>query len=243
MLLNQTLEKLRSMRLSGMLQGLNSQLKNNDIGSLSFEERFSLLVDEEETVRNNKRFQTRIRQAKLNQQACMEDVNYQAKRGLSKQQFLMFAENTYIKEKKDIIFTGLTGVGKSYLASALLHKSCQSGYKALFLRVPKLFRELAIAKADGSYNKYITRLSKFDVLVLDDWGISSLNLEEARDFFEIVEERHKNKSTIYTSQVPIKNWFDIIGDSTIADAVMDRVINNSYIIKLEGESMRKKKQC
>jgi DNA replication protein DnaC len=172
----------------------------------------------------------------------MEDVDYKAKRGLQKQLFLMLGENTYIKDKRDIILTGLTGVGKSYLASALLHKACQSGYKALFIRVPRLFRELAVAKADGSYNKYISKLSKFDVLVLDDWGIAPLNLDEARDFFEIVEERHKNKSTIYTSQIPLKNWFDIIGDSTIADAVMDRVINNSHVIKLEGDSMRKNKE-
>lgn len=239
MLLNQTLSKLKSMKLTGMSKALEYQLKNNEIESLSFEERLSLLVDSEETIRNDRRFQSRIRSAKLSQQACLEDVDYKADRGLNKQVFLRLGENTYIKEHKDIIISGLTGTGKSYLASALVHKACLVGLKAHFIRVPKLFRELAVAKLDGSYNQYLNRLAKFEVVVFDDWGLAPMTLEEARDFFEIIEERHKKKSTIITSQVPLKNWFEIIGDSTIADAIMDRLVNNSYKIELSGSTMRK----
>lgn len=243
MLVQETVSKMRSMRLTGMVQSLEEQINTNKFDDLCFEERLSLMVDREETLRNNRRFKNRVKQAKFKESsACMEDVNYSAKRNLSKSTFLKLGENQYIQNKKDIIFTGSTGSGKSWLAQALGHSACEKGHTSKFQRVTKLFTEIQTAKADGSYGKYMEKMAKYDVLILDDWGIAPFCLEEARDMFELIEERHKSGSTIFTSQVPIKNWFEIIGEPTIADAIMDRLINNSYVIELESQdSLRKSK--
>lgn len=241
MLIQETISKLRNMRLTGILQSLEEQIDSQKFNDLDFFERLSLMVDREETLRNDRRFKTRVKQAKFKESnACMEDVNYKARRNLSKQEFIRLGTNAYLKEKKDIIFTGATGAGKSWLAQALGHSACEKGYTSKFQRISKLFTEIQTAKADGSYGKYMERMAKYDLLILDDWGIAPFGLEEARDIFELIEDRHKSKSTIFTSQVPVKNWFEIIGEPTIADAIMDRLINNSYIIDLQSvDSLRK----
>lgn len=241
MLVQETLSKLSSMRLTGMVECLSEQLSNQNYNDMDFVDRLSLMVDREETLRNERRFKSRIRQAKFKEgSACMENVDYKVKRNLSKSMFVRLGENTYIHEKKDIIFTGSTGSGKSWLAQALGHSACEKGFTSKFQRVPKLFNEIQTAKADGSYTKYMEKMAKFDVLILDDWGIAPFSLEEARDMFELIEERHKTKSTILTSQVPLKSWFEVIGEATIADAIMDRLTNNSYEIELlSKDSLRK----
>jgi DNA replication protein DnaC len=241
MMINQTIDKLRSLRLTGMARALEEQLNLPDTSSLSFEERLGLIVDQEETLRLERRFKNRIRVAKLKQTACIEDLNFKSQReGITKSQILSFANCDWIKHHQDIIMIGPTGIGKSYIACALAHKACQYGFSAKYIRAPRLFQELLICKGDGSYAKFMDRLSKIDLLILDDWGIAPLTHQESRDLLEIVEDRHKTRSLIITSQIPLENWFEIIGDKTIADAVMDRIVNNSHKIIMRGPTMRKK---
>jgi DNA replication protein DnaC len=239
MFLNPIIEKLKSLKLIGMLLALEEQIKTSNINQLSFEERLGLMVDREETNRNNKKFQRRIRSAKLKQQACLEDVDYKTPRGLSKASILSLGECRWIDGHQDLLLTGPTGIGKSYLASALAHRACQRGFSAIYYRASRLFQEIAICKADGRYTKLITQIARTDLLVIDDLGIAPLAADEARDLLEIVEDRHKARSMIITSQLPLDKWFSVIGDATIADAVMDRIVNNSHVIDLDGDSMRK----
>lgn len=239
MLWQQTLEKMRELRLGGMVKGVEEQINGSGHDGLSFEERLGHLVDHEYLDRENKKLSTRLRQAKLRQQACIEDVDYKHKRNLNRAQFLELGKCRWIKDKKNIIFTGPAGVGKSYLACALGNKACLEGYKVQYIRVPRFLTELTIAKGDGSYLKMMRAIGKVDVLILDDWGISKLTDEQRKEFLEVMEDRYELKSTIITSQIPVKNWHDIIGDSTIADAILDRIVHNSYRIELDGDSLRK----
>lgn len=241
MMVNQTLEKLKLMKLPGMVIGYEEQMAQPDMTTLSFDERLGLLVDREEALRTDRRFKRRIMDAKLKQSACIEDVEFSDARGFTKAQIMQISGCDWIRNKQDLILTGPTGVGKSYMASAIVHKACQVGYSASFVRFPRLLQDIAIAKADGSYTKAMQKISKVDVLVLDDWGIGKLGEEESKEFLEVIEERHKTRSTIFTSQVPLEKWFEIIGDTTIADAIMDRLVNNSHKIQLVGKSMRRKK--
>ncbi len=241
MMVNQTLEKLKSMKLPGMVIGYEEQMAQPDMNGLSFDERLGLLVDREESIRKDRRFKRRILDAKLKQSASIEDVEFSDARGFTKAQIMQIASCDWIKNHQDLILTGPTGVGKSYMASAIVHKACQAGFSASFMRFPRLLQDIAIAKADGSYTKAMQKISKVDVLVLDDWGIGKLGEEESKEFLEVIEERHKTRSTIFTSQVPLEKWFEIIGDTTIADAIMDRLVNNSHKIQLIGKSMRRKK--
>lgn len=240
-MINQTLEKLKLMKLPGMVVGYEEQMAQPDMTAMSFDERLGLLVDREETLRKDRRFKRRILDAKLKQSACVEDVEFSDSRGFTKAQIMQIAGCEWVKNHQDMVLTGPTGVGKSYIASALVHKACQVGFTASFMRFPRLLQDIAIAKADGSYSKTMQKISKVDVLVLDDWGIGKLSDDEAKEFLEVIEERHKTRSTILTSQVPLEKWFEIIGDTTIADAIMDRLVNNSHKIQLIGKSMRRKK--
>jgi DNA replication protein DnaC len=241
MLNHPTLDKLHELRFTGMAKALTEQMALPDIDDLSFEERLGLLVDREATEREDRRLQTRLRQAKLKQNACIEDIDFKQSRGLDKSLVLDLAQCQWIKKHLNLLITGPTGVGKTWIACALAQKSCREGFTSLYLRLPRLLQELPIAKGDGTYGRLMARLAKVDVLILDDWGLSKLIAEQRRDLLEILEDRHDTRSTIVTSQLPLDQWHHIIGDPTLADAILDRLVHNAYKINLKGESMRKRK--
>jgi DNA replication protein DnaC len=240
MLNHPTLDKLKTLKFYGMIQGLHDQAQHPAIDQLSFEERLGLLVDRELTDRLDRRLKNRLLQARLKQQACLEDIDYQSNRGLDKALVHSLHDCQWVKKHLNILITGPTGVGKSWIACALAQKACREGYTALYQRIPRLFQELPLAKGDGSYSKLLTRLGKTDVLLLDDWGLAKLTAEQRRDLLEILEDRHGARSTIVTSQLPLDQWHASIGDATLADAIMDRLVHNAYKINLKGESLRKK---
>jgi len=241
MLNHPTLDKLHELRFTGMARALTEQMALPDIDDLSFEERLGLLVDREATEREDRRLQTRLRQAKLKQNACIEDIDFKQPRGMDKSLILDLAQCQWIKKRLNLLITGPTGVGKTWVACALAQKACREGFTSLYLRLPRLLQELPIAKGDGTYTRLLTRLAKVDVLILDDWGLSKLIAEQRRDLLEILEDRHDTRSTIVTSQLPLDQWHHIIGDPTLADAILDRLVHNAYKINLKGESMRKRK--
>ena len=223
-----------------MYQALCEQMNLPEIDSLSFEERLGLLVDREITEREDRRMKTRLRQAKLKHHACVEDIDYRAPRGLDKALILQLASCRWIHEGLNLIINGPTGVGKTWIACALAHKACREGYTALYLRLPRLFEELTLAHADGRFTKLMAGFAKTDLIVLDDWGLAKLTAEQRRDLLELLDDRHGNRSTIVTSQLPVDHWHEIIGDPTLADAILDRLVHNAYRINLKGESLRKR---
>ena len=239
MLKHPTLDKLHALKLTGMAAALEDQSATPDITDLSFEERLGLLVDREMTERDNRRMSSRLRRAKLRHAAILEDIDYRNSRGLDKGLVQSLASCQWVKEHLNALITGPTGVGKTWLACALAHKACREGYTAQYVRLTRLLRELTIAKGDGQYSKLLTSLAKVDVLILDDWGLMKLSAENRRDLLEVLEDRHGRRSTIATSQLPIEEWHGIIGDATLADAILDRLVHNAYKINLRGESMRK----
>ncbi|MCA6063779.1 IS21-like element ISSpu5 family helper ATPase IstB [Thalassolituus marinus] len=239
MLKHPTLDKLHALKLTGMAAALADQSATPDITDLSFEERLGLLVDREMTERDNRRMTSRLRRAKLRHNAILEDLDYRYSRGLDKGLVQSLAGCQWVKEHLNVLITGPTGVGKTWLACALAHKACREGYTAQYVRLTRLLRELTIAKGDGQYSKLLTDLAKVDVLILDDWGLMKLSAENRRDLLEVLEDRHGRRSTIATSQLPIEEWHGVIGDATLADAILDRLVHNAYKINLRGESMRK----
>lgn len=240
MLSHPTLDKLQTLRLNGMYHALVEQMSMPEIAALSFEERLGLLVDREMTERDNRRLTTRLRQAKLRQAASIEDINYRHPRGLDKSLLTRLATCQWVRERHNVLITGPTGIGKTWLACALGHRACRDGLTALYLRLPRLLQELPIAKGDGRYVKLMTSLAKTDVLILDDWGLATLSDENRRDLLELLEDRHDRRATIVTSQLPVDHWHEAIGDPTLADAILDRLVHNAYKITLQGESMRKR---
>jgi DNA replication protein DnaC len=239
MLKHPTLDKLHALKLTGMAAALADQSATPDITDLSFEERLGLLVDREMTERDNRRMTSRLRRARLRHTAILEDIDYRNSRGLDKGLVQSLAGCQWVKEHLNVLITGPTGVGKTWLACALAHKACREGYTAQYVRLTRLLRELTIAKGDGQYSKLLTSLAKVDVLILDDWGLMKLSAENRRDLLEVLEDRHGRRSTIATSQLPIEEWHGVIGDATLADAILDRLVHNAYKINLRGESMRK----
>jgi DNA replication protein DnaC len=239
MLKHPTLDKLQSLKLTGMVAALADQSTTADITELTFEERLGLLVDREMTERDNRRMTSRLRRARLRHVAALEDLDYRSSRGLDKGLIQSLAGCQWVKEHLNILITGPTGVGKTWLACALAHKACREGYTAQYVRLTRLLRELTIAKGDGQYAKLLTNLAKVDVLILDDWGLMKLSAENRRDLLEVLEDRHGRRSTIATSQLPMEEWHGVIGDATLADAILDRLVHNAYKINLRGESMRK----
>ena len=241
MLTHPTLEKLESLRLTGMLAALQEQMGMDDINDLSFEERLGLLVDREAVCRESKRLKTRLRKAKLRHDAAVEDIDFRHPRGLDKSLVMRLADCNWLKNHENLIITGPTGVGKSYLACAFAQKACRTGYSAIYLRTSRLFENLGLAKGDGRYIKLLTGFAKTDLLVLDDFGLAKLNREHQHDLLEILEDRHGLKSTLVTSQLPVEHWHEQIGDPTMADAILDRLVHSAHKIQLKGGSMRKKK--
>lgn len=240
MLHHPTLDKLQQLRLTGMHKALREQLALPEIEDLSFEECLGLLVDRELTEREDRRLQTRLRQARLRQNACLEDIDYRAPRGLDKALITQLATGQWIRERLNVILLGPTGVGKTWIGCALAHHACRQGYTVRYLRLPRLFEELRLAHADGRFPKLMSTLAKTDLLVLDDWGLTTLDTEARRDLLELLDDRHGQRSTLVTSQLPLAHWHEIIGDPTLADAILDRLVHNAYRITLKGESMRKR---
>jgi DNA replication protein DnaC len=239
MLNEQTIDKLYAMKLNGMAEAFKEQLQQPDLSDLSFEERFSLLVDRQWTWKEDRRMKRLLSDAKLKINGCIEDIDYRAPRGLQKSVILQLAACDWIRRAHNVIIIGPTGVGKTYLACALANRACRMGFPAFYIRIPKLFQDLAVARADGSYPRIIKKLTKSKVLVLDDLGLAPMSSEERRDLLEVIEDRHGLASTIVAAQLPIENWHENIRDPTIADAILDRLVHNAYKINLKGESMRK----
>ena len=241
MLLHPTLEKLTTLRFTGMAAALNEQMQMDSLNDMGFEERLGILLDREMAVRQTRRMNTRLRKARLRQDGCIEDINFRHPRGLDKSLVMRLAGCEWIKEHNNLIITGPTGVGKTYLACAFAQKACREGYSTLYLRMTKLFEDLALAKGDGRYLKLLASFAKADLLVLDDYGLEPLGRDQRHDLLEILEDRHGLKSTLVTSQLPIEHWHEQIGDPTLADAILDRLVHSAHKVKLNGESMRKKK--
>ena len=239
MLTHPTMEKLNTLKLTGMVKALTEQQQMAEVDSLGFEERLGLLVDREATERENRKLATRLKKAKLRQSASIEDLDFRKNRGMDKALILSLAACAWIAKGINVLICGPTGVGKSYLACALAHKACLEGYTALYLRLPRLFEELRLAKADGRYGKLMLSYAKTDLLVLDDWGLTPMTDPQRRDLLELVEDRYGLKSTIITSQLPVTAWHEAIGDPTLADAILDRIVHNAHKIEMKGESMRK----
>lgn len=241
MLNHPTIDKLEELRLFGMAKAFQEQNSNTQYEALSFADRLGLLVDRESAERNNHRLRLRLKQAKLRLTATLEDVDFRHPRGLDKSLVLTLASCQWIREHHNVIITGPTGVGKSYLACALAQKVCREDFRALYVRAPWLFDELATAKADGRYRKILASYARLDLLVIDDWGLAGLTEEQRRDILEILEERHGRRSTLMASQLPIEKWHKMIGDPTLGDAILDRLIHNAHPLVLKGDSLRKRK--
>lgn len=240
MLTEPTLDKLRALRLGAMGAAWIAQREDPKIHEIDFDSRFAMLVDAEHVARDNKRLARALHEAKLRlPNACIEDIDYNPKRELDRALVRQLGTGAWITSHANVIVTGATGTGKSYVACALAHQACRTGFRALYRRMPRVLEELALAHADGTYTRLLGRLAKVDVLVLDDWGIAPLRDQERRDMLEIFEDRHGTRSTILTSQLPVENWHDYVADPTIADALLDRVVHNAHRIKLKGPSRRK----
>jgi DNA replication protein DnaC len=241
MLTHPTLEQLHALGLHGMAKGFKDLMNQPETHSLEHAEWLALLLDNEATLRRQKKFESRARAAKLRQAATIEDVDYRAARGLDRALFLKLAGCAWIREKHNLLITGPCGAGKSWLACALGQRACREDLATSYHRIPRLFAALALARADGRYTKLLRQIARVDLLILDDWGPETLTADQRRDLLEIVEDRHDTRSIILTSQVPVDRWYEIIGNPTIADAILDRLVHNAYRIELTGESMRKRK--
>jgi DNA replication protein DnaC len=242
MIIHPVLENLRKLRLTGAAQALELQLNNTASQGLTFEERLSLLVDYEMGFREQKRLQSRLKRARFKNQACIPDIIYDPSRKLDRSLILALENCLWVREHKNILITGATGTGKSYIAEALAHSACLKEVHVLRVQFPRILHDLTAAKADGGYARLQAHLAKVEVLLIDDFGLAPFTDENRRDFLEIADERYNRKATIITSQLPVQNWHQAIGDSTLGDAILDRLVHNAYRISLEGESMRRKQK-
>jgi DNA replication protein DnaC len=241
-MLNQpTLEKLHTMKLFGMAEAFRVQMETPDVSQLSFEERFAMLVEQQWLWKENRALARRLTLAKLKERAVVEDVNYQHPRGLDRKLMRTLSSSEWIRQKQNLLLIGPTGIGKSWIACALAHKACRDGFSVLHKRISELFRDLEIAHADGSFGRLLQKLSRVDVLLLDDFAMAPMKDGERRDFLEICDDRYQRRSVILTSQLPVSHWHEQIGDPTIADSILDRLVHNAYRIELSGESMRKQR--
>jgi len=234
------LNQMSYMKLHGMLRSYQAMLDTNQHHDLTHDEVINILIQSEWEDRENKKIGRHLRLAKFRYAATIEEINFTASRGLDKTQVLRLSDGSFIKKKENILITGATGVGKSYLSSALGHQACQLGYRTLYFNTQKLFGKLKMLKADGSYPREMSRIEKYDLLILDDFGLAPLDNIARMMLLEIIEDRHSSKSTIISSQLPVAKWYEVIGESTVADAILDRMVHTAHRIELKGESLRKK---
>jgi len=244
MLPNQTLEKLNAMRLEGMAQALEEQRRQPDITELDFEERFGLLVERQWLWKENRSLAARLKNAQLKiANASLEDINYRHPRGLKRAQIEQLRASAWVQEHRNCIITGPTGIGKSYLACALGHQACRDGLRAQYFYAPKLFRSLDAAHADGSLGNVLKALARLDLFIIDDLGLAVAKPKQYRDLLEVIDDRIGRGATLLTSQYPVAQWHDLIGDATVADALLDRLVHNAYRLELGGKSMRDPKSA
>ena len=241
MLTNATVEKMHSLRLAALAEAFQSQLTRPEFADLDFAERVGMLVDAEWTAREERSQKRRLRSAALRHQACLEDIDWTLQRGLDRSVVLSLATCAYIRDRRNLLITGKAGVGKSYLACAFAERACRSGLTAFYVRAPRLYHDLAVSRVDGSYGRLLLKLTRTDLLVIDDWGLAPLKDTERRDLPEVLEDRHQRTSTIVTSQLPSTAWHEVIGEPTLADAICDRLIPGAYKINLSGPSVRGEK--
>ena len=240
MMMNQTINKLSQMKLFGLLKGLEDQAISPEMAALSFEERVSLLVDREFTDRENRKLSRLLKAAKLKVPAALEDLDFSGSRGLDRSVVASLSGFDWLQRHHNMIVCGATGTGKTYLSCAFGNGACRKGYKTYYYRIPKLLEELRISRLDGSYGRLVTKLSKAELLILDDWGLSALTETESKDTLEVIEECQGKCSIIVAGQPPVENWHQAIANPTVADAILDRLVHSSYKFNLKGESMRKK---
>ena len=241
MLTRPTIDKLNAMGLAAMAQAFQDQMNSPDMTALSFEERFGLIVDFQATAIENRRMRNRLKSARLRLAASIEDLDFRSSRNLDRATVMSLAQNRWVQSHHNILITGPTGAGKSYLACALAQKACRDGYTTLYHRLPKLLQEIALARLDGRYPKIMASLVKCEVLILDDLLITPLTRDDQKELLEIIEERYDRKATLVTSQLPVKAWHDAMQDKTVADAILDRLVHNAYKIEMDGDSMRRRK--
>jgi len=234
------MEKLVNLRLYGMASTFHAQQESPDTQQLTFDERFALLVDAQYLWKQNRALLRRLKAAKLKERATIEDVDYHHPRGLDRKLFRTLASSEWVRQKLNLMLTGPTGIGKTWIGCALAQKACRDGFSVVHKKISELFRDLAVGHADGSIGRMLVRLAQVDVLLLDDFAMAPLKDSERRDFLEICDDRYQRRSLILTSQMPVAHWHEQIGDPTIADSILDRILHNAYRIELNGESMRKK---
>lgn len=239
MLMQQTREHLHTLRLTGLLQALDEQLEQPAAGELGFEERLAMLIDREVRYRENRRLARLLRAAKLRVNACVEDIDYRHPRGLDKSRMASLVLLDWIPQSLNLCLTGPTGCGKTWLACAIGNEACRRGYSVRYLRLPRLFEMLRIAHGDGSYPRLMNQLLKTDLLILDDWGIQKVSAAQRNDLMEVIEDRHGRRSTLIASQLPTEYWHEYIGEATLADAILDRLLHGAHRLNLTGESLRK----
>ena len=243
MLNEQTLQTLKELRLPGMALAFAEQMTNAAMSALSFDERFALIVDREQTYRDNRRVTRLLREARMrSSQACIEDIRYGAGRSLDKALMAQLASCQWIRAKQNLVITGKTGCGKTWLSCAFGNAACRQGLSVVYVRVSRLLEELRIAHGDGSFGKRLAALAKTDLLVLDDWGLAPMSQTERNDLLEVLDDRVGARSTVIASQLPVKHWHAYLNDPTLADAILDRVLHASHRLELDGESQRKIQQ-
>jgi len=243
MLTQQTIDKLHQMKLNAMASALSEQTQNPDYASMTFEDRLSLLVDRQWDEKETRALTRRLQVARLKQPATVEDIDFATPRGIDRSSLLSLSECEFIRSHRNVIITGPTGAGKTYIACSLANKACRLRFSVRYFRTGSLLSSVALARADGSYPSLAKGLERTDLLVLDDWGLYPLDADAAREIFEILEDRSDTASTMVVSQLPVANWFDAISAPTIADAILDRLVHGAYRIDLQGESMRKKRSA
>jgi DNA replication protein DnaC len=240
MLNEPTTEKLQALRLHGMLAAWQEQGRQAEIAGLGFDERFALLVEAEWLRRENERLVRNLREAKLRlSQACLEDIDYSARRELDRAQIRQLATCRWVAEHQSVLITGATGTGKTYVACALAHQACRHGYRAVYRRTSRLFDELTLARADGTYARLLARLARIDVLIIDDFGLAPLEDQQRQDLLEVLEDRHDLHSTVVASQLPVQKWHAHIEEPTLADAICERLLHNAHRLVLKGPTRRK----
>jgi len=241
MLTHPTIDKLHQLRLCGMVSALQEQERLPEIAALSFEERLGLLVDREMTVRSDKQLRARLGKARLKQAVSAEEIDFRSARGLDKALFQKLLGCGWVDAHQNVVLTGPTGVGKTFLACALANQACRHGVTVQYFRVPRLLDQMNLARAEGEIAKLFRTLSRTTVIVLDDWGLATHTDQSRRDLLEFFDDRHASGSTIVTSQLPVENWHEALGDPTLADAILDRLVHNAHRITLSGESLRKRR--